>query len=58
MLVAIMLMVTPLRIIPVVNVETLPEPDVVDVLPIDLNLLSQFNSTAVHKTLYMTSAPN
>jgi hypothetical protein len=53
-----MLMVTPLRISPVVNVETLPEPDVVDVLPIDLNLLSQFNSTAVHKTLYMTSAPN
>jgi hypothetical protein len=53
-----MLMVTPLKISPVVNVETLREPDVVDVLPIDLNLLSQFNSTAVYKALYMTSAPN
>jgi hypothetical protein len=42
-----MLMAAPVRIGPVVNVETLPEPDVVDVLPIDLNLFSQSNSTAV-----------
>jgi hypothetical protein len=49
------MMLTPKRIIPPVNVETVPEPDVFDVLPIYLNnLLSQFN-WAAHFTRLSTS---
>jgi len=48
------MMPTPKRI-PPINVETVPEPDVFDVLPIYLNnLLSQFN-WAPHFTKLRTS---
>ncbi len=48
-------MLTPKRIIPPVNVETVPEPDVFDVLPIYLNnFLSQF-TWAPHFTRLRTS---
>jgi hypothetical protein len=47
--VATTLMATPARISPFFHAERVPEPGAVDVLTIDLNVLPQFNSAAVHK---------
>lgn len=42
-------MATPARISPLFHGERVPEPGAVDVLTIDLNVLPQFNSAAVHE---------